>query len=279
MHYSQAPLPFTGQKRNFLKYFQQILKENISNKGQDWTIIDAFGGSGLLAHTAKQTLPEARVIFNDFDGYTERLAHIDDTNRLRELIFNRLNDLNVPKNQGLIPKEKAEIEVIIHDFGGYKDVISLGSWLLFSGRQVNQLSDLFNQNWYRKIRETPYPSAVGYLDDVEIVQRNAHELLPDFVDSPRVLLVLDPPYVCTEQGSYRQGDYFGMVQFLRLMSVVRPPFVFFSSTRSEFLAYLDFVIETKQAGWERFVDYRKISIHTSLNKQSRYEDNLVFKFE
>ena len=109
MHYSQAPLPFTGQKRNFLKYFQQVLKENISNKGQDWTIIDAFGGSGLLAHTAKQTLPEARVIFNDFDGYTERLAHIDDTNRLRELIFNRLNDLNIPKNQGLIPKEKAEI--------------------------------------------------------------------------------------------------------------------------------------------------------------------------
>ena len=47
MHYSQAPLPFTGQKRNFLKFFQQVLKENISNQGQGWTIIDAVWWVGF----------------------------------------------------------------------------------------------------------------------------------------------------------------------------------------------------------------------------------------
>lgn len=38
-------------------------------------------------------------------------------------------------------------------------------------------------------------------------------------------------------------NYFGMVEFLRLMAMVRPPFVFFSGTRSELPAYLDLVAE------------------------------------
>lgn len=51
--FKQAPLPFVGQKRMFLAQVSQILNENITDDGQGWTIIDVFGGSGLLAHTAK----------------------------------------------------------------------------------------------------------------------------------------------------------------------------------------------------------------------------------
>ena len=84
--YRKAPLPFTGQKRNFLKLFKQVLNEHIPGDGEDWTILDAFGGSGLLSHTAKQCKPAARVIYNDYDGYSERLQHIPDINRLRHLL-------------------------------------------------------------------------------------------------------------------------------------------------------------------------------------------------
>ena len=52
--YAKAPLPFTGQKRNFLKLFKQVLNDHIPGDGDGWTIVDAFGGSGLLSHTAKQ---------------------------------------------------------------------------------------------------------------------------------------------------------------------------------------------------------------------------------
>lgn len=51
--FKQAPLPFVGQKRMFLNQFTQILQDNIEGDGEGWTIIDVFGGSGLLAHTAK----------------------------------------------------------------------------------------------------------------------------------------------------------------------------------------------------------------------------------
>ena len=71
----------------FLNHFKAILNEQIQGNGEGWTIIDTFGGSGLLSHVAKQLKPKARVIYNDFDGYAERLAHIDDINALRAQLY------------------------------------------------------------------------------------------------------------------------------------------------------------------------------------------------
>ncbi|MGY4700511.1 hypothetical protein ACVND7_12940, partial [Avibacterium paragallinarum] len=60
-HFNQAPLPFVGQKRLFLNAFKQVLNEHIPDDGEGWTIVDAFGGSGLLSHVAKRIKPKARV--------------------------------------------------------------------------------------------------------------------------------------------------------------------------------------------------------------------------
>ena len=70
--YNQAPLPFQGQKRRFLKSFKEALKSFPS----DAVYVDLFGGSGLLSHTVKSVYPEAKVIYNDFDNYSERLKNI-----------------------------------------------------------------------------------------------------------------------------------------------------------------------------------------------------------
>ena len=112
-----------------------------------------------------------------------------------------------------------------------------------------------------------------------MVTKSYHELLPEFQDNPNALLVLDPPYICTAQGSYRKAGYFGMVRFLRLMRLVRSPFVFFSSTRSELIDYLDFIVNEKAEGWQNLQDYQKISVHVTMNKTAQYEDNMVYKFQ
>ena len=41
-----------------------------------------FGGSGLLAHVVKQVRPDATVIYNDFDNFSERLGNVDITNSI-----------------------------------------------------------------------------------------------------------------------------------------------------------------------------------------------------
>lgn len=81
--YRTAPLPFQGQKRFFLESFSQALIE-MNKEKEIKMIVDLFGGSGLLSHTAKQILPTCRVIYNDFDNYHKRIKSIPATNILLE---------------------------------------------------------------------------------------------------------------------------------------------------------------------------------------------------
>lgn len=100
-YHSTAPLPFVGQKRYFIKHFTKVLSQ-IPADGKHWTIVDVFGGSGLLAHVAKRIKPQARVIYNDYDNYSDRLRHIPDYNRLREQIAQIVG--GIPKGSRLDPE-------------------------------------------------------------------------------------------------------------------------------------------------------------------------------
>ena len=275
--FKQAPLPFIGQKRMFLKHFETVLNENIKGDGEGWIIIDTFGGSGLLSHTAKRLKPKARVIYNDFDGYAERLAHIDDINRLRAELYSVVGNAT-SKNKRMTKDCKAECIRIIQNFKGYKDLNCLASWLLFSGQQVATLDDLFQHNFWHCIRQSDYPKADGYLDGVEIVKESFHTLLPKFSDDPKALFVLDPPYLCTKQESYKQAKYFDLIDFLRLVNITRPPYVFFSSTKSEFIRFMNYMLEDKVDNWQAFENAKRITVNAKLNYQVAYEDNLVYKF-
>lgn len=274
--FKQAPLPFIGQKRQFLKHFNRVLTEHLPPDGEGWTIVDAFGGSGLLSHTAKRLKPKARVIYNDFDGYTERLAHIADTNRLRQQLAAVLE--NTPRQRKLDPDTRVRVIQIIRNFDGFIDLDALTSWILFSGKQVAGLEELIGQTFYNTVRRSDYPDAQGYLDGVEITRLSYTELLPPFLEQPNTLLLLDPPYVCTRQDAYRKAGYFGMVEFLKLMAMVRPPFIFFSSTKSELPAYLELVTQEKLPGWEKLAGYQTLSLQAHINWDAVYEDHLVYKF-
>ena len=274
-HYTKAPLPFVGQKRNFINPFKQALN-HIPADGAGWTIVDAFGGSGLLAHVAKHTKPAARVIYNDFDGYAERLRHIPDINSLRQILADVLADY--PRDKHLDKPTKARVVHAVESFDGYKDLNCLRSWLLFSGNQAGTIAELLNKHMYNCIRRNDYPDSADYLRGLEIVSQPFQTLLPQYINKPKTLLILDPPYVSTLQGMYANKHYFGMVQFLRLMDMVRPPFVFFSSTRSELMDYLDYAKDSRPKEWAKFDDMRQISIQSHISKGNSYEDNMVYKF-
>ena len=270
-------MPFIGQKRMFLKHVKTVLDKHIDGEGEGWTIVDVFGSSGLLSHTAKQLKPKATVIYNDFDGYTERLKHIDDINRLRQIIFNHLHGI-VPKNGRLSKEVKAEIINKINNFKGYKDLNCLASWLLFSGQQVGSFEALFAKDFWNCVRQSDYLTADGYLDGIEIVSESFHKLIPRYQIQEKVLLLLDPPYLCTHQESYKQSTYFDLIDFLRLINLTKPPYIFFSSTKSEFIRYLDYMQESKTDNWQAFEGYERIVVKASASKDGIYEDNMIYKF-
>ena len=275
--YSRAPLPFNGQKRQFLNHFKTVLNQGIAQDGTGWTIVDVFGGSGLLAHTAKRLKPGARVIFNDFDDYVTRLRHIPDTNRLRRQLCDLLHP--IPRGHKLPENMQQAVKEALIQFDGYVDYHSVASWLLHSAQQVRDLEQLLKACYYNGVRMSDYPDAGDYLDGLEIVAQSYQDLLPRFAAQDKVLFLFDPPYVNTKQGMYANPAYFGMVEFLKLIRMVRPPFVFFSSTRSELLDYLDFAIGERVGNWQHFAGYKKISIKTTINQTAQYEDNMVFKWD
>lgn len=102
--------------------------------------------------------------------------------------------------------------------------------------------------------------------------------MPRFQGKDKVLLILDPPYLCTRQESYKQERYFDLIDFLRLIHLTKPPFIFFSSTKSEFIRYLDYAKESKTDNWQVFDGSERIVVKSRTSKDGVYEDNIVFKF-
>ena len=62
----------------------------------------------------------------------------------------------------------------------------------------------------------------------------------------------------------------------RMLAMVRPPFVFFSSTRSELPTYLDLVAELRLPGWERFAGSQTLTVISNINCNSSYDDHLIY---
>ena len=201
--FKAAPLPFVGQKRQFLNHFKQVLNDNIPGDGEGWTIIDAFGGSCLLSHTAKALKPKARVIYNDFDGYAEQLSHIDDINALRKKLLTIIGDY--PKNKRIDAILKQQLINAIQAFEGFKSVRVLSSWLLFSNNQVATWEEFFKEYFWNSIRQSDYPSAVGYLDGLEVVNESFHTLLPKHQDNPKALFVLDLIFALSKRATGRHA--------------------------------------------------------------------------
>jgi len=173
----QAPLPFQGQKRNFLTQFSEL----INQLPDDSVIVNLFGGSGLLSHTEKQLKPNAKVVYNDFDNYTERLQHIDQTNQFISKLYKCVlfsEHLLVVK--GKIPNDlKTELIQIIEEHQqkyGYVDFLTLSSNLVFSGKYCNTLEKIKKQGFYNKLTQKPY-SAKAYLDGVIVEKRITNNFL------------------------------------------------------------------------------------------------------
>lgn len=127
--YKCAPLPFMGQKRYFIRDFTEVL-ERVD--GQIDTVVDLFGGSGLLSHTAKHVLTGCRVVYNDFDRYIDRLAAVDQTNEILKAIKERLT--GVEPNQRLTPGQRAEVLAVVREYeqrDGYVDILTIGRNVLF----------------------------------------------------------------------------------------------------------------------------------------------------
>lgn len=269
--YSSAPLPFMGQKRRFAAEFAQALEtfDNIT------TVVDLFGGSGLLSHIAKRTRPELRVIYNDFDDYSRRLANVERTNCLLAKIRALVAD--IPSNKRLPPdiKDKVLRAIKRAEESGFVDYKTLSASILFSGKYAVNFEQMEKQTMYNVVRTTGYVCD-GYIDGLEVVRKDYRELFAEYAGRKDVVFLLDPPYLSTQATSYE--CYWKLADYLDVLNVLKGDvsFFYFTSNKSSILELCEWV-SANLGAQNPFADAIRKQHETHLNYNSKYEDIMLYR--
>lgn len=240
--YSCAPLPFQEQKRRFVKDFKEVLKrfDDIT------TVVDLFGGSGLLSHVTKRERPDIRVVYNDYDHFCDRLASVMTTNEILSRIRPVLRD--VERDKKVPAEQRARILAIISEYSekGYVDYITLGSSLLFSGKWAKSFQELSKETMYNVVRKADF-DVTGYLDGLEVVHKDYRELFAQFKDDRDVLFLIDPPYLATDATSYE--NYWRLADYLDVLKLlVGTRYVYFTSNKSQIVELCEWINENASIG-------------------------------
>lgn len=267
--YTSAPLPFMGQKRKFIKAFKRVL----ASYPDDVTIVDLFGGSGLLSHVAKREKPFAKVIYNDYDGFHRRLEAIPHTNallaRIRAITDALPRGKMIPQPyRGLILDLIAQEEQT-----GFVDYITLSSSLLFSMKYANNMAELSKETFYNTVRKADF-NADGYLDGLTVVCKDYKQLFNEYRDTHGVLFLVDPPYLSTEVGTYtmswKLGDYLDVLTILQ-----GHDFIYFTSNKSQIIELCEWIGRCR-INRNPFEHAQRVEVNTTLNYTSKYTDIMLY---
>ena len=272
LNYNQAPLPFQGQKRKFVKLFA----EKIETLPDDTVFVDLFGGSGLLSRAAKDTKPMCRVIYNDYDDYHLRIANIANTNKLIAEIRGITGSM--PRFQRLSSDIKEKILMVIakHEQDvGYVDYITISSSIMFSSKYVLSLDGLRKESFYNSVKKQDYDRASGYLDGLEICKCDYMRLFDEFKNNEKAFFICDPPYLNTDVTTYKMN--WTLRDYLRVLNCLRASqFAFFTSEKSSLVELLEW-LEDKFSYNNPLKKANEYRIRTTVNGTAGYEDIMLLK--
>lgn len=278
--FKTAPLPFQGQKRRFAGNFVTALSE-LKEKQDIKIVVDLFGGSGLLSHIAKYIVPEAKVIYNDFDNYSNRLLNIGKTNKLLSDIRLLLGDTT--RDKRLIDEhKKAKIieRIAQDDKEGFVDYITLSASLLFSAKYALTLEEFSKEHFYNRVKASDYDFDPNeYLAGLDVVSVDYQELYNQYKDVEGVVFVVDPPYLSTDTSTYNSDKYWKLRDYLDVLNVlVGSNYVFFTSNKSSLIELCEWLEDNKKDFSNPFAQSVLNTQNITLNKTSSYTDMMLYKF-
>lgn len=278
--FKTAPLPFQGQKRRFAGGFATALSE-LKTKQDVKIVVDLFGGSGLLAHIAKHIIPEAKVIYNDYDNYSQRLMNIDKTNKLLDDI--RLLLVGIQRDKQRIDEER-KIKILDciaqADKDGYVDYITLSASLLFSAKYALTLEEFSKENFYNRVKASAYDfDPDEYLAGLDVVRVDYKELYNKYKDIPGVVFVVDPPYLSTDTSTYNSDKYWRLRDYLDVLNVlVDTNYIFFTSNKSSLIELCEWLDDNKKEFANPFARSVLNTQNVTINKTANYTDMMLYRF-
>lgn len=266
--YNQSPLPFQGQKRNFVKQFRVILKEQYN---ESFIFIDLFGGSGLLSHNVKFVYQNALVIYNDYDHFFDRVRQIPHTNAILAQIRPVLS--NHDRKGKLVSKQRNQIVEVLKkaEMEGYSDWITMSSNLLFSMNYATSLKGLIKETMYNKVRLSDY-DATDYLRGVHVVSQDYAKLFEQYKYEPKVVFLVDPPYLSTDSATYMSDGYWKLQDYLNVLQVlIDQNYFYFTSNKSQIVELCEWISSLSSTA-NPFEKAIRKDLVTSTTHNTKYTD-------
>ncbi len=254
----------------FAREFINVLKQFPEGS----VFVDLFGGSGLLSHITKYNKPNTTVVYNDYDNYRKRLENIERTNLLLADLRIILKDCPRHKLVDQKTRELIFARLETEEQTGFVDYITISSSLLFSMKYVLSLEALRKEGMYNNIRKNDY-SCEGFLDGLEITNCDYRDLVKRYEDNPNVIFLVDPPYLCTEVGTYNMS--WSLADYLDVLTVLQGKrFVYFTSNKSSIIELCDWLGNNQSLG-NPFKNARKIEFNAHMNYNSQYTDIMLYR--
>jgi adenine-specific DNA methylase len=240
-------------------------------------VVDLFGGSGLLSHLAKRASPESRVIYNDYDNYCERLAHIDKTNELLRYLRELLRDY--PTDAKITEPLRREIlqKLAEENAKGYIDWITVSTSLLFSMHYAINYEEITIDTFYNKVKMFDC-DASGYLDGLEVVHTDYRNLVRQFRNTPRTLFLVDPPYLSTDVKTYNAVEYWTLKDYLNVLTELKGiNFIYFTSNKSQIVELCEWLDENEGKIRNIFKGVSVSAVKSPTSGRNSYTDIMLYK--
>ncbi|MBR3444808.1 MAG: DNA adenine methylase [Prevotella sp.] len=249
---------------------------NVLEQFPDGTpFVDLFGGSGLLSHIAKCQKPHSTVVYNDFDGYRQRLEALPVTNamlaELREAVY------DIPRHKVIRGEARERVLSCIlryeRDFS-YVDYITLSSSVLFSMKYKMNYEELSKETLYNNVRMTDYPLCQDYLDGLTIMSADYREVFERYKDVPDVVFLVDPPYLSTDAKTYSM--YWKLSDYLDVLTVLDSHrFIYFTSNKSSIVELCDWMGRHPHIG-DPFQNCERREFNAHMNHNASYTDIMLY---
>lgn len=257
----------------FAREFIKVLKQY----PEDTVFVDLFGGSGLLSHITKCQKPDATVIYNDFDGYQNRLQHIPQTNHLLADLRKMVEAEGIPKHSCIRGELRdrifARLEQEEHEVG-YIDFITISSGLMFSMKYKMSIPEMKKEALYNNLRKSDYPICEDYLEGITVVSCDYKEVFARYKDVPNVVFLVDPPYLSTDVGTYNM--YWRLSDYLDVLTILAGHrFVYFTSNKSSIIELCEWLGRNPTVG-NPFQDCHMVEFNATVNYSSHYTDMMLF---
>jgi site-specific DNA-adenine methylase len=118
-------------------------------------------------------------------------------------------------------------------------------------------------------------NAEGYLDGLVIESSDYKDIFRKYRDIPNVVFLVDPPYLCTEVGTYNMS--WSLADYLDVLTVLcGTSYVYFTSNKSSILELCEWIERNNTIG-NPFAGANKRVFNAHMNYNSAYTDIMLYK--